>query len=70
MEEGSPWIAQERTAIEKMEQYVNISDCINLEIDEVEEYSLGPEYSEVDVKHILRNERKRRASSRKQVAMG
>ena len=58
VEEGSPWSAQGRTAIEKMEQYVNISDCINLEIDEVEDSSLGPEYSDVDVKHILRNERK------------
>ena len=37
-----------------MKQYVNNSDCINLDIDEVEECSLGPEYSVVDVKHILR----------------
>ena len=53
------------------------------EIDEVEDCSLGPEYSDVDVKHILRNATgesgnifevfsvaKRRVSSRKQVAMG
>ena len=52
---GSPWSAQERTAIAKMEQYVNNSDCIKLEIDEVEEYSLGQEYLDVDVTHILRN---------------
>ena len=54
-EEGSPWSAQERTAIARMEQYVNNSDFINLEIDEVEEYFLGPKYSDVDVKHIVRN---------------
>ena len=62
---------------------MNNSECIKLEIAEVEDYSLGPEYSDVDVKHILRNatregrfffcfqcEGKRRASSRKQVAVG
>ena len=55
MEEGSPWSAEERTPIARMEQYVNNSDCIKLEIDEVEDCSLGLEYSGVDVKHILRN---------------
>ena len=39
MEEGRRWSAQERTAVAKMEQYVNNSDCITLEIDEVEAYS-------------------------------
>ena len=37
-----------------MEQYVNNSDYMKLEIDEVEDYSLGPEYSD-DVKHFLRS---------------
>ena len=55
MEEGSPWSAQERTAIAKMKHYVNNSDCIKLEIGEVEECSFGPEYSDVYVKHMLRN---------------
>ena len=36
-----------------MEQYVNNSECIKLDIDEVDYYSLGPEYSDVDVKRIL-----------------
>ena len=49
------WSAQERTAIAKMELHVNNSDCVKLEIDEVEVYSLDPEYSDVDVKHMLRN---------------
>ena len=31
MEEGRPWSAQERTAVAKMEQHVNNSDCIKLE---------------------------------------
>ena len=39
MEEGNPWSAQERTDIVRMEQYVNSSDCIKLEIHEVEDYS-------------------------------
>ena len=34
---------------------MNNSGVLKLEIAEVEENSLGPEYSDVDVKHILRN---------------
>ena len=34
---------------------MNNSDCIKLEIDEVEDYFFVPEYSGVDVKHILSN---------------
>ena len=55
MEEGSPWSAQERTAIARTERYVNNSRCQKMEIAEVEDYSFGPEYSSVDVKHIFRN---------------
>ena len=33
-----------------MEQYVNNSECKQLNIDEVEECSLGPEYADIDVK--------------------
>ena len=47
--------AQERTAIARMEQHVNNSQVFKVEIAEVEECSLGPEYSDVDVKHILRS---------------
>ena len=53
-EEESQWSAQERTATARMEQYVNNSECIQLDIDEVEECSLGPEYADIDVKKILR----------------
>ena len=42
--------ALRREAIARMEQYVNNSDVLKLDIDEVEECSLGPEYSDVDVK--------------------
>ena len=38
----------------RMLQYVNNSECVQLDIDEVEECSLGPEYADVDVKQILR----------------
>ena len=51
-EEGSPWSAQERTAIARMEQHVNNNECIKLEIAEVEDYSLGLEYSDVDVTYF------------------
>ena len=54
MEEKSPWCIRERTAVAKMEQYVNKSDCIKLEIAEVEDFSLGSEYSDVDAKHIFK----------------
>ena len=54
MEEESPWSARERTAMARMEQYVNNSECIHLDIDEVEECSMGPEYADVDVKKNLR----------------
>ena len=60
MLEGSPWSAQERTTVARIEQYVNNSDCRKLDIDEVEEHSLGPEYSDVDVKHIFKKCGKRR----------
>ena len=55
MEEESRWSAQERTAAARMEQYVNNSDVLKLEIAEEDENSLGPECSHVDVKHIVRN---------------
>ena len=34
---------------------MNNSDCTKLEIDEVEDCSLGPEYSDVNVKLIAKN---------------
>ena len=34
-----------------------------LEIDEVEEYSLGPEYSDVDVIHFLKEMRQEKAGT-------
>ena len=35
---SAPWSAQDRTAVARMEQYVNNSECIKLEIAEVEDY--------------------------------
>ena len=55
VEETSPWSAQKRTAVARMEQYVNKSEVIKFEIADVEDYSLGPEYSDVDVKKSLRH---------------
>ena len=59
MEEGSPWSAQERAAIANMEHYVGNSDCIKLEIGQVEVHSLGSQCSDVDVKHILKKKKKK-----------
>ena len=39
----------------RVEEYVNNGGCIQLDIDEVEECSLGPENADVDVKKILTN---------------
>ena len=36
-----------------MEQYVNNSECIQLDIDEVEECSLGLEYADIDGKQTF-----------------
>ena len=53
-DQGSGWNARDRTVIAKMEQYLNDSDCIKLEIEELE-LPLGPEDSELNLRHILRN---------------
>ena len=65
---------------------MNNSECTQLDIDEVEEFSLNPERADVDMKKILRKagvkrrqkhfqsrlegERRRRASGRRQMALG
>ena len=41
-----------------MEQYLNASDSVKLEVEEVE-LLLGPEDSEVNLRHILRNASRR-----------
>ena len=61
MEEGSPWSAQERAAIANMQHYVGNSDCIKLEIGQVEVHSLGSECSDVDVKRIFLKMRQEKA---------
>ena len=53
-EEESPWSARERTATARTEQYVNNSECIQLDKDEVGECSLGLECADDDVKKIFR----------------
>ena len=81
MEEGSLWSAQERTAIARIEQYVNNSNVVKLDIAEVEENSLvlrrrceayckKCDNGRQEHFRSFQCERKRRASSRKQVAMG
>ena len=59
-EEESPWSAGERTAIARMEQCVNNSECIQRDIEDVEECSLGPECADIDVKKIFKKCDKRR----------
>ena len=47
------WNARDRTVIAKMEQYMNKSDSIKVEIEELESL-LGPEDLEVNLRQILR----------------
>ena len=56
--QGSSWDTRERTVLRKMEQYLNESDCMKLEIEELE-VPLGPEDSEVNLRYILRNANRR-----------
>ena len=53
-DQGIGWNARDRTVIAKLEKYLNESDCLKLEIEELE-LLLGPEDSEVHLRHILRN---------------
>ena len=52
--QGSSWNARERTAIARMEQHLNASDCMKLGIEELE-LPLDPQDSEVNLRCILRN---------------
>ena len=53
MEGGYRWNARDRTVTARMEQYLNESDSLKEEVEELE-LLLGPEDSEVDLRHILR----------------
>ena len=53
-DQGSGWNARARALSAKMEKYLNESDCMKLENEELE-LLLGPEDSEVNLRHILRN---------------
>ena len=50
--QGSGWSARERTVIARVEDYLNKSDCLKLEIDELE-LLMGPEDSEVVLEEDL-----------------
>ena len=57
-DQESLWSARERSVVARMEQYLNASDCMKLEIDELE-LLLCPEDSEVNLRHLLRNASRR-----------
>ena len=61
------WNARDRTVIARMEQYLTENDSIKVEIEELE-LLLGPEDSEVNLRHILRYARKKGATSSKSFA--
>ena len=49
------WTARDRTFIARMQQYLNESDGMKVEIGELEHCLLGPEESEVAIRHIVMN---------------
>ena len=60
MEHGGEhgWTARDRVVIARMEQYLDKSDSLKVEVEEVE-LVLGPEDSEVDLRYILMNARRK-----------
>ena len=58
-EDGHRWTAHDRTIIAKMEQYLNESDIVQVEVDE-QELLRGPEDSENDLRFIVMNARTRK----------
>ena len=53
------WTARDRTVITKMEQYLKESDNMKVEVEDLE-LLLGPEDSEVDIRYILMNARRKK----------
>ena len=49
------WTARDRTVTARMEQYLNESDSMKVEIEELEHCFLGLEESEVDFRHIVKS---------------
>ena len=61
------WTARDRTVVARMEQYLNESDSMKVEIEELEHCLLGSEVSEVDLRHIVMKCKKRRRLFRSSV---
>ena len=55
------WTARDRVVIARMEQYLDESDSLKVEVEELE-LLLGPEDSDVDLRHILMYARKKRVA--------
>ena len=53
------WTARDRTNVAKMEQYLNESDTMKVEVGELE-LLLGPEDSEVDLRYTLMYARRKK----------
>ena len=49
------WTARNRAVMARMVQYLDRSESMNLEMEELEYCLLGPEESEVDIRHIAMN---------------
>ena len=59
--EDQTWNARDRTVIARMEQYLEKSDSMKAQVEELESL-LGPEDSDVDFRRILEEARNRRVA--------
>ena len=53
------WTARDRVVVVRMEQYLDRSESLKVEVEELE-LLLGPEDSEVDLMYILMNARRKK----------
>ena len=56
--QGSSWIARRKTVTAKMEKYLTASECLKVEIEELE-LLMAPKDSEVNLRYMFRNASRR-----------
>ena len=54
------WTACDRAVVARMEHYLDRSESLKVEVEELEYCLLGPEESEVGIRHIAMNARSRK----------
>ena len=64
MEHGGAhrWTRRDRAVVARMEQHLDRSESLKVEIEELEYCLVGPEESDIDIRHITMNARGKKAS--------